>query len=138
MSDNLYHEAILALAAAARGAGRLADPDVTVTLENAFCGDRVILDVKLDGGRVSALGCHVRGCLLCQAAASALWSAAVNAERDTALDAIEAMRALLAEGAAPPPSWASLAAFSPVHGAKSRRRCVLLPFEALASALQGR
>jgi nitrogen fixation NifU-like protein len=138
MSDTLYHEAILALAAAARGAGRLADPDLTVTLDNAFCGDRVILDVKLDGGAVSALGYSVRGCLLCQAAASALWSAAVNTERDAARGAIEAMRALLAEGAAPPPSWASFAAFSPVHGAKSRRRCVLLPFEALASALQGR
>jgi nitrogen fixation NifU-like protein len=138
MSDSLYHQAILALAEAALGAGRLADPDVTVTLDNAFCGDRVILDVKLDGGAVSALGYSVRGCLLCQAAASALWSAAVNAERDAALDAVEAMRALLAQGADPPPSWAGFAAFSPVHGAKSRRRCALLPFEALASALQGR
>jgi NifU-like protein involved in Fe-S cluster formation len=31
--------------------------------------------------------------------------------------------------------WPELAAFTPVHAHKSRHDCVLLPFEALAQAL---
>ena len=39
----------------------------------------------------------------------------------------------LAEGSSFP--WPELEMFAPVRGVKSRRRCVTLPFEALAAAL---
>jgi hypothetical protein len=44
-----------------------------------------------------------------------------------------AARALMAEGTLDP-HWQCLEIFRPVHGAKSRRECVLLPFEALKRA----
>ena len=37
--------------------------------------------------------------------------------------------------AAPADEWSALAIFAPVHHVKSRRDCVLLPFEALVKAL---
>ena len=47
-----------------------------------------------------------------------------------------AARAIVNEGAAAPAGdWSALAVFAPVHDIKSRRDCVLLPFEALAKAL---
>ena len=79
MSDQLYQERIVALAKARTGAGKLANPTTTVRRDNPLCGDRVIIDVRLDGqGRIAEIAHQVRGCLLCQASASALASIAVG------------------------------------------------------------
>ena len=75
----------------------------------------------------------MRGCLLCQASASAL--ASVAAGRDAAgVEAArrDALRALGREEGAPAEPFA---AFAPVKPHKSRHECVLLPFEALKAAL---
>ncbi len=78
-----FQERIVALAKAKTGAGKLAEPTKTARRDNPLCGDRVIVDVKLDGeGRIAAIGHQVRGCLLCQASASALSAVAVG--RDAA------------------------------------------------------
>lgn len=133
MSDALYQERIVALAKAKTGAGKLAAPTKSVRRDNPLCGDRVMLDVVLDGsGRIAEIAHQVRGCLLCQASASAL--AAVAVGRDAAGVAElrqQAERALgRAEGEAPPP----YDAFAPVKAHKSRQDCVLLPLEALKDA----
>ena len=134
MSDQLYQERIVALAKARTGAGKLANPTKTVRRDNPLCGDRVILDVRLDGqGRIAELAHQVRGCLLCQASASALASVAVGKDKaGIAAARQDAERAVgKAEGTAGEP----FAAFAPVKAHKSRQECVLLPFEALADAL---
>ncbi|WP_439614285.1 iron-sulfur cluster assembly scaffold protein, partial [Reyranella sp.] len=67
MSDQLYQERIVALAKAKTGAGKLAESTKTARRDNPLCGDRVIIDVRLDGeGRIAEIGHQVRGCLLCQ------------------------------------------------------------------------
>ena len=134
MSDQLYQERIVALAKAKTGAGKLANPSKTVRRDNPLCGDRVILDVRLDGGgRIAELAHQVRGCLLCQASASALAAIAVGKDKaGIAAARQDAERAVgKAEGAAGEP----FAAFEPVKAHKSRQECVLLPFDALADAL---
>src|ERR1700734_2419234 len=79
MSDQLYQEKIVALAKAKTGAGKLVEPTKTARRDNPLCGDRVIIDVKLDGqGKVTEIAHQVRGCLLCQASASALSSLAIG------------------------------------------------------------
>ena len=134
MSDQLYQERIVALAKAKTGAGKLANPTRTVRRDNPLCGDRVILDVRLDGnGKIAELAHQVRGCLLCQASASALASIAVGKDR-AGIAAVrrDAERAVgKTEGAAGEP----FAAFEPVKAHKSRQECVLLPFDAIADAL---
>ena len=83
MSDELYQERIVALAKAKTGAGKLAAPTKSARRDNPLCGDRVTIDVKLDGtARIAEIAHQVRGCLLCQASASALASVAVG--RDAA------------------------------------------------------
>jgi nitrogen fixation NifU-like protein len=136
MSDELYHQAILELAKKAKAAARLATPDVSVTVDNPLCGDRVTLDLSLEDGRVRAVGHRVRGCLLCQAAAAAIGERAPG-ETPGALRAVAqdlgAAITRAPEGAGR--LWPELAAFAPVHAHKSRHDCVLLPFEALTRAL---
>jgi nitrogen fixation NifU-like protein len=134
MSEELYQERIVALARAKTGAGKLVDPTKTARRDNPLCGDRVIFDVKLDGqGRIAEIGHQVRGCLLCQASASALSSLAIGKDAAGIAEVRhDAERALGREsGTAREP----YAAFAPVAAHKSRQDCVLLPLEAHKDAL---
>jgi nitrogen fixation NifU-like protein len=134
VSEALYQQAILDLSRAAHAAGRLAEPTVSVIIHNPLCGDRVTLDLELDGGRVRELRHRVRGCALCEAAASAIGLHASGASPTQLRHAGEDIAALIA-GQDLNPVWPELAAFRPVRDFKSRHRCVLLPFEALSHAL---
>lgn len=134
MNDQLYQERIVALAKARTGAGKLADPTRSARRDNPLCGDRVTIDVRLDGqGKIAEIAHQVRGCLLCQASASALAATAVGRDaRDIAELRLDAERAL---GREPGEAKEPFSAFAPVAAHKSRQECVLLPFEAIADAL---
>ncbi len=134
MSDQLYQEQIVALAKAKTGAGKLENPTKSARRDNPLCGDRVTIDVRLDGqGKIAEIAHQVRGCLLCQASASALSSIAVGRDAagiaDIRHDAERAIGRETGEAREP------FAAFTPVAAHKSRQECVLLPFEALKDAL---
>jgi nitrogen fixation NifU-like protein len=133
MSEALYHAALVDRARAAFGKGRLPDADASATIDNPLCGDRVTLDLKVADGKIAAVGHEVRGCLLCEASAATIAEflrGKGNAEIEAAGNAA---KRLMKEGAADP-QWTCLEIFTPVHNAKSRRDCVLLPFEALKRA----
>lgn len=136
-SDELYHDALVELARAATGAGTLESPAASATRDNPLCGDRVTFEVRLVDGRIAALAHRVRGCVLCQAAASFLGRVGPGATAGELRAAREALAALL-EGVPLPPGAASgLGVFEPVGSVKSRHACVLLPFDALADAVAG-
>lgn len=134
MNDQLYQDRIVALAKAKTGAGKLVQPTRSARRDNPLCGDRVTIEVNLDGeGRIAEFAHQVRGCLLCQASASALAAVAVGRDASGVV-AIrrDAERAIgRQEGEAGEP----FSAFAPVAAHKSRQECVLLPFEALKEAL---
>lgn len=136
MIEDVYQTDLLKLAARARGAGRLAAPDASAMVDNPLCGDRITIDLALDGERIAAIGYEVKACVLCQASASILGDHAAGRTADElrALGAaIEAM--LKREGEPPGRPWQAYEAFLPVRRSKSRHECVMLPFRALAQAL---
>jgi nitrogen fixation NifU-like protein len=134
MSDRLYQERIVALAKAKTGAGKLASPTKSARRDNPLCGDRVSIDVTLDGeGKIAEIAHQVRGCLLCQASASALASVVVGRDAAGVADLRhDAERAIGRKAGEPHEPFV---AFVPVREHKSRHECVLLPFEALEDAL---
>ena len=142
MSDHARHEAIpypvdiLELADARTGHGRLADADATATADNPYCGDRVTVDVKVKDGVLTAMAHRVRGCILCEAAATVATRHAAGTTSPALRQTTDALRDMLS-GDAPPPGepWNALAAFLSVRPHKSRHACVLLPFEALLQAM---
>lgn len=137
MSEALYHDALVDRARTAFGKGRLPDATATATVDNPLCGDRVTIDLAVKDGHITAVGHQVRGCLLCEAAAATIAEYCRGADKDQ-LDAVgTAARKLMAEGGTLPPEWQYLEIFRPVHQAKSRRDCVLLPFESLRRAASG-
>ena len=134
MNDQLYQDRIVALAKAKTGAGRLEAPTKSARRDNPLCGDRVTIDVKLDGqGRITEIAHQVRGCLLCPASASALSAVAVG--RDAAGIAEVRHDAERALGRQAGEAHEPFTAFVPVAAHKSRQECVLLPLEALKDAL---
>jgi nitrogen fixation NifU-like protein len=134
MADSLYQTAIVETARRATGKGRLPAPDASVTLDNPLCGDRVTIDLTMNGDRVTTLGHDVRGCLLCEAAAAIIATHATGATADELKAAAESVASLL-KGTDAEPAWPDLRMFLPVRAHKSRHRCILLPFEALLTAL---
>lgn len=136
MSDELYQEAIVALAKAAHGAGKLDSAKRRATVDNPLCGDRATVEVILANDRVAALRHGVKGCLLCKAAASVLGLRAPNAPKSELFANAAAVDAML-DGGKPLPldAWPELAAFQPVRRHKSRFDCVKLPFQAARQAL---
>jgi len=132
----LYHEAIVEVARRACGSGRLETPDASVSVDNPLCGDRVRMDVHVGDGRLRGVAHRVRGCLLCEAAASII---AANAVGETAAE-LQSVSAALADALVTgfdsrSLPWRDLAVFAPVADYRSRHRCVTLAFEAVVSAM---
>lgn len=139
MADLPYHAAIMSAARRASGKGRLDAPDASATVDNPLCGDRVTIDLRRGGGRVSEIAHVVRGCVLCEAAAAVLVEAGTGAA-ESELRAVPDRVRLMLEQDGPPPEgeWEKAGMFLPVRPHPSRHDCVLLPFQALLEALDGR
>jgi nitrogen fixation NifU-like protein len=138
MSDPLYKKEILRLAADAHGAGHLGEPHVTGIAHNPTCGDKVSVDLVLDeDGRVTAMAHDTKACVLAQASASVLGRTLKGASRDDVEDLINEIGMML--GAQSPPPAAPFDAYSVFEGVvehRNRRRCVLLPVEAVLNAFE--
>ncbi|WP_119421249.1 iron-sulfur cluster assembly scaffold protein [Desertibaculum subflavum] len=135
MSD-LYQTDLLRMAAAADGAGRLDEPRVSATLDNPLCGDRVTMDIRLDGDRVAALAHETKACVVCQAASAVIARHAGGLTAEALAAELGAVDALLKGEAAGAGHWAELDVFRPVARVKSRHACVRLPFRALEAAFK--
>ena len=136
VSQDLYHRAILDAASAAVGAGALTSPHGTARVDNPLCGDRVDFDVCVTGARVSALAHRVRGCLLCEAAASVIGSSAAGVTARNVAGVRDEVAAMLRGGPSHFESpWEALEMFAPARSFPSRHECVTLAFDALTAAL---
>lgn len=142
MADLPYHAAIMSAAHRASGKGRLDSPDASATVDNPLCGDRVTIDLRrgdlAGGGRISEIGHVVRGCVLCEAAATVIVEAGTGAAEPEFRAVSERVRLMLEQGGPPPEGeWEQAGMFLPVRPHPSRHDCVLLPFQALLEALDG-
>ena len=136
MNDTLYHQTIVKLASNATGKGRLVDADTTVTLDNPLCGDQIILDLRMVGACVTAVGYGVKACILCEAAASIIGAHAPGESAAKLRSVSDTLSMMLSYGSnAPHGRWKILSTFKPVRDYRSRHDCVVLPFRALTLAL---
>ncbi|HEY0106937.1 MAG TPA: iron-sulfur cluster assembly scaffold protein [Rhizomicrobium sp.] len=138
MSDPLYKKELLRLAADATGSGRLAVPCSTGTAHNPACGDKVVVDVALEDGRILAVAHHTFACVLTQASAAILGAEAAGMTRDDVARLRGAVAAMLDGGEAPDAPFDVFAVFDGVADHRNRHKCVLLPIEALLAALEDR
>jgi nitrogen fixation protein NifU and related proteins len=138
MSDPLYKKEILRLAADAHGAGHLREPHVTGVAHNPACGDKVSVEIAQDDqGRITAVAYDTKACVLAQASASILGQALQGRTRNDVEDLANEIGLMLGSNGPPPGApFDAYAAFEGVVEHRNRRRCVLLPIEAVLDAFE--
>ena len=135
MSDPLYKKELLRLAADAHGAGRLVGANATGHAHNPVCGDKVVIDLVLEDGRIAEIGQEAKACVLTQASASILGKSLKGATRDDVEALQRAVGAMLkSHRPAPGTPFEDYAAFDAALAYPSRHICVLLPIEAALAA----
>jgi NifU-like protein involved in Fe-S cluster formation len=137
MIDDLYSAKVLALAANLPRLGRLADAEGSAEKVSKLCGSRVLVDVKVEGDRVSDFAQEVKACALGQASASVLGQHVLGSsleELETTRDQFRAM--LKTGGPAPDGRFADLAMLAPVKDYPARHASTLLAFEAACEAVR--
>lgn len=134
LSDPLYRRELLRLAADATGSGHLPSADATASVHNPACGDRVTVELALEDGRIVALAHVTQACVLTQASAALLATAAQGQDRPGLSALADSVRAFLKGGPAPQ----GYGVFDGVTGHAGRHVCVLLPLEAALKALDKR
>lgn len=136
MSATLYNTAILRLAAAIPLAGRLDDPQASVTRVSPVCGSKVTADVDVAAGRVTRFAHDVRACALGQASAALLAAGVIGKSPAALAAARDALAAYLRGEAATPGDWPGLDVFDLARPHKARHGSILLAFQAAADAAQ--
>ena len=134
MTATLYNTAILRLAAAVPLAGRLDQPQASVTRVSPVCGSKVTAELDLSDGRVVRFAHDVRACALGQASAALLAAHVVGKTPSDLAAARDALAAYLKGTAATPGDWPGLDVFDLARPHKARHGSILLAFEAAADA----
>lgn len=141
----LYHDSIMARGREPRFFRALAEFDREVREINPLCGDRLTLRLRCDAaGSIAAIGGELRACIICIASADLMAEMAqgmTGAEAEACATGFATALRSGGEGegegeSAWPPRLAPLQIFAPLHAARSRIRCALLPWQGLVHALK--
>lgn len=138
MSD-LYHNRVLELAAEIPNLGSLSDPDGRSHKVSRVCGSEVTVEINLseDGETITDIAVESKACALGAATLSVLSEHAVGATTQEVIDARNALKAMLKDGAEPPSGrfW-ELRHLSGVRDYPQRHMSTLLAFEAAVEAIE--
>ncbi len=136
-APTLYPPEMLEHAGRPAGAGRLERATHEARVDNPLCGDRIDLQLRIEGARIVDVRHRTRGCALCVASASMLVGAIEGLEVEAAKGRAEAVPGdldALIQGE-PREHGVIDPAFAGIARAPARRRCVALPWEALLRAI---
>ncbi len=141
--DDLYPNALLALAADIPHIAPLADDDAAPGVgvahkRSMVCGSEVGVALTLDDdGRIADVALEVDACALGQASASVFARGAIGASQADVTAGLEAMTQLLREGAAPAPGrFAEIPTLAPIRGYPRRHASALLVWRAASAAFE--
>jgi nitrogen fixation NifU-like protein len=109
-------------------------PTVVGHAANALCGDKIEVSARIVDGVIRAAAYRNHGCALTSASASVLADLVLGRAASEALAMGRALAAALADRAAPMPAGFEELALTKMFPA--RRRCAMLPWDALRNALE--
>lgn len=137
MLDELYQEIILDHYRHPRGRGELEPPKITQEGFNPSCGDEVILDLRVENGRVQDVRFHGRGCSISQASASMMAEAIKGKTLTEAHAIIQQVLALVkGETEGDPETLGDIVALAGVRNFPVRVKCATLAWHTLEEALK--
>jgi NifU-like protein involved in Fe-S cluster formation len=136
MINDIYNKKILALAADIPLLQRLDAPDATAVAHSKLCGSKVMVDVAMKDGVVTAFGHDVKACALGQASSSIMARHVVGSTPSEMKELRTQMYKMLKEQGTPPSGkWADCEALLPIRDYKARHASTLLTFDAVVDAI---
>jgi nitrogen fixation NifU-like protein len=136
----LYQQVILDHNRRPRNFRKLSSPTQAVEGYNPLCGDRVSVEVELEGEVIRDLAFQGSGCAISRASASIMTASLKGKTVDQAEQVFEQFRRMLTDGrppGEPPAALGKLVAFAGVREFPIRIKCATLPWHALHGALVG-
>jgi NifU-like protein involved in Fe-S cluster formation len=135
MTDQLYSNAVLRLAADIPRIGRLNRPQASARKVSRLCGSEVEVDVVMQGGRIADLALRVKACALGQASAAILARHAIGVSVAALDKARNSLKAMLKQGRpAPVGAFAELKVLESARAYPARHQSILLAFDAAVDA----
>lgn len=139
--DQLYPGTLLEHHRRPRHRGRLSDPDLRGEAANPLCGDRVVVEIVLEGDDgMAQLAYHGEGCAISQASASMMMELLHQRSLSQAGAVAQLFEGMLL-GADPPTNAAEmlgeLQSMRSLRAFPVRLKCALLVCRALQKALEG-
>ena len=135
MNAPLYTIEILRLAGSLPDPAHLERVDGRAQLRSPTCGSTVHTEVKLDGGRVTALSQQVRACAFGQASGALVARHAPGRSQEEIADALAGLSGWLDGSREDPGGW-GLEALAPARSRTARHGAILLPLRALLAAIE--
>ncbi len=138
---DLYQQLILDHNKSPRNRRRLEHPSRTAEGYNPLCGDRIVLDVRLEGDVIEDIGFEGSGCAISTAAASMMTQRLKGMTVDEAQAIFERFHALVAgdqDPGAASNDLGKLEAFGGVRRFPARVKCATLAWHTLKAALADR
>ena len=139
MSDlnNLYQEIILDHSKRPRNFRKMDEETVRSEGYNPLCGDKITLQLKVDGGKVTDASFQGSGCAISTASASLMTEALKGKTREQAEELFQRFLQLLRGDASAQSDLGKLQVFSGVCDYPMRVKCATLAWHAMRAALQG-
>ena len=143
MSDllALYQEVILDHNRKPRNFGELPDPEHRAEGNNPLCGDRLTVDLVVEGGRIVDVKFRGQGCAISTASASLMTDAVNGRTLEEANALFERFHEMLTGDPSAPAEVSGelgkLAVFAGVREFPIRVKCATLPWHTLRAALSG-
>jgi len=136
MIDDIYSARILEFAGNISRLGRLADADASAKAHSRLCGSTVIVDLKIEDGRVTDFAHDVKACALGQASSAIMARHVVGASVEELRAVHGTMLRMLKENGPPPEGrFAELRYLEPVRDYKARHASTMLTFDAVIDAI---
>lgn len=138
--QELYQQTIIEHNRAPRNFRRLAAPTRRAEGDNPLCGDRITVEVQLDGDRLKEVGFQGAGCAISQASASLMTCAVegkTRAEAEALFHEVHAMLTAAPGSPVDPARFGKIAALAGVRQFPMRVKCASLSWHTLRAALEG-
>ena len=135
----LYRDIILDHYKKPRNAQPLTEPSVESRCKNPSCGDRVTLQLHMEGGVVDGVGFIGNGCAISQASASMMTDAIKGKTLEQVEATLHEFRAMIVDSNEQPDAGVlgdllTLQGISKLH---ARVKCAMCGWSALEAALEG-
>jgi nitrogen fixation protein NifU and related proteins len=137
----LYQQVILDHNRKPRNFRKLPSPTQVAEGYNPLCGDRVSVELEVEGDLIRDIAFQGSGCAISKASASMMTASLKGKTVDEAEQAFEQFHGMLTDdrpSGEPPAALGKLAAFAGVREFPVRIKCATLPWHTLRAALAGK